>query len=56
MNIEIIYWFLDAMLIFAIILLPIAILELFLTKERDNRTETEKWPDEYKKILPIVWK
>ena len=56
MNIEILNWFLDVMLVFAIILLPIAILELFLTREKDNRTEIEKWTDEYKKDVPTVWR
>ena len=41
-NIKIIYWFVDLMFWFAVILTPFAILELFiLHKQKDNKTEME---------------
>jgi|DEB0MinimDraft_10_1074344.scaffolds.fasta_scaffold00079_36 plastocyanin domain-containing protein len=53
MNIEFLYWFLNIMFLISLILLPLAIFEIFY---KEKKTEIELWTEEYQKDVPIVWK
>lgn len=56
MSMEILFWFAEVMLWVGIAFLPLAFLELFvLKKEKESKTEIEKWTEQYQADVPTVW-
>ena len=56
MSIEILFWFAELMLWIGIILMPFALLELYiLNKEKESKTEIEIWTEQYQADVPTVW-
>jgi len=56
MDILILFWFAELMLWIGIILMPFALLELYiLNKEKESKTEIEIWTEQYQADVPTVW-
>tara|TARA_B100000965_G_scaffold376248_1_gene369361 strand:- start:19 stop:201 length:183 start_codon:yes stop_codon:yes gene_type:complete len=56
MDILILFWFAELMLWIGIILMPFALLELYiLNKEKVSKTEIEIWTEQYQADVPTVW-
>lgn len=56
MSMEILFWFAEVMLWIGIAFSPLALLELYiLNKEKESKTEIEKWTEQYQTDVPTVW-